>query len=445
MNRLQTLTQPILQRIRAFDRPGTQYDMPISRESQVTVKWVVGLLWFIVLTEKVAVPPLNVEVCFFAGLFVVAALFWQKLIYIDPGRAAVFLGVVALMLMEQILTQFRETESAMAIIAVLGYYIVFIFVAPIEREARDKILEGFSSITIFIAFMVYMDWVFNLLHHAPPNLDKILPEPFQFLHYVYVQPIHWGSPYMKPNGFFMLEASVTCQVLGMGIVAEFCTRQNLLRLAILVSAMLMTFAATGYLLLIGSIPFLLRRTKVSTLVVGLMLFPLVLGAAEAGGLIKNFMTRTSEFHQQGASGNQRFVWPYQLTAKQLAGDVHDAFLGVGAGNSADDSRLPIVIKGKPNGAPGWGTPTKLIVEYGLPIGFIWTAFFMVLLFRSPMPAAMAVAMFIQYEFLNGAFIVPQNILYCYLLVIMYVKPNPAWRVMTRQAPTPAGSALSPAQ
>ena len=395
------------------------------------VWWFSASLWVAVLTQRIALPPANIELCFFLMVGVVGMLFYRRLLFIEQKRAVAYFGLIGIVLAEQLFTSFREPFSIPALLAAMGYYSIFMFVAPMERAAIFRIMRSFVGVATFIAFMVYVDWVFNLTHHHLPSMDKIIPESFVFLHYVYEQPVHWLSPYTKPNAFFMLEASHTSQMIAMGIIVEFCTRQNLLRLAFLGIALLATYAGTGLLLLVLCTPFLLTRVKSSTLMIALMVGPLVLGGAFAKGLLNDYTRRQTEFGEQGASANQRFVWPYQLAWKQLNGDIHDAYLGIGASNSSYDSRLPVFIKGKPNGAPAYGTPTKLIIEFGIFVAAIWSAYFWIILARGAVPLPIILMMFVQYEFLNGGLLVPIEIFYCYLMCAAYVRPDPSWAVSQR--------------
>ncbi len=433
MNTLQRHAAPILQRIRAFDKHDPEADGPISPNSKIIVFWISATLWFAVVSEKIALPPFNIQVCFFAGIGMVAMLFYRGLLVIEQKRAIAYFGFFAILLAEQLFTPFRESFSVPGVLAAMSYYVIFMFVAPMERAAVYRVMRNFVTITTVVGFLVYVDWLFNFTHHALPNMDKILPDSFLFLHYVYVQPVHWGSPYTKPNAFFMLEASHTSQMLAMGIIVEFCTRQNLARMAFLVIALLSTYAATGILMLILALPFLLPKAKSSTLMIAVMVVPLIVGGAAAKGLLNDYLKRTNEFGQQGQSANQRFVWPYQLAFKQMTSGVHDAYFGIGASNSAYDARLPVFIKGRPNGAPAYGTPTKLLIEFGIFIAVLWSAYFWTILARGAVPLAIIAMVFIQYEVLNGGLLVPVQILYCYLICAIYVKPNPKWKVSRRLA------------
>lgn len=426
-----TLLERISDKINVFDRQDPAADGPISRESEILVWWISAGLWFIVLTERIALPPANIEVPFFAGIGLVAFLFYRRLLFIEPKRAIAYFGFFSILLAEQLFTPFREAFSIPALLAALGYYSVFMFIAPMERAAVFKVMRNFVNISTLVAFLVFVDWGFNLTHHPMPDMDKFIPQDFIFLHYVYIQPVHWMSPYSKPNAFFMLEASHTSQMLAMGIIVEFCTRQNLVRLGFLFLALLATYAGTGFLMLVLVTPFLLRRAKTTTLMVAVMVVPLVLGGAFAKGLLNDYAKRQHEFGEQGASANQRFVWPYQLAWKQMTSGVHDAYLGIGASNSAYDSRLPVFIKGRPNGAPAYGTPTKLVIEFGVFIAFLWSAYFWTILFRGSVPLPIIMMMFIQYEVLNGGLLVPVQVFYCYLLCAIYVRPDPSWAVSQR--------------
>ncbi|HEY2658425.1 MAG TPA: hypothetical protein VGI79_01800 [Caulobacteraceae bacterium] len=433
MKLIQRIVTPIAARVGAFDRYNPDADGPISRQSEILVWWISATLWFAILSEKIALPPFNIEICFFAGIGLVAMLFYRGLLVIEQKRAVGFFIFCTILLGEQLFTPFRESFSVPGVLAAMCYYVIFMFVAPLEKAAVFRIMRNFVGITTLVAFLVYVDWIFNLTHHALPNMDKILPDDFLFLHYVYVQPVHWASPYTKPNAFFMLEASHTSQMLAMGIIAEFCTRQNLARLAFLFLALLSTYAGTGFLMLLAVGPFLLPRAKSSTLMIAAMVVPLIIGGAAAKGLLNDYLARSTEFNQQGASANQRFVWPYQLAWQQLNSGAHDAYLGIGASNSAYDARLPVFIKGRPNGAPAYGTPTKLLIEFGIFVAVVWSAYFWIILARGAVPLPIIAMIWIQYEALNGGLLVPVQILYCYLLCAIYVKPNPRWRVSSRLA------------
>jgi hypothetical protein len=62
---------------------------------------------------------------------------------------------------------------------------------------------------------------------------------------------------------------------------------------------------------------------------------------------------------------------------------------------------------------------KAIVEYGLFVGILWMVFIHGCVLRTAAPGIVAVAVLIQYDFLNGSLLVPIHLVYCYILAGAY--------------------------
>ena len=78
-----------------------------------------------------------------------------------------------------------------------------------------------------------------------------MPERIVYLHYNYIQPIHWGSPWMKPNAVFFLETSHISQFIAMAIIIELSCFFRVRYLAFLGAALMTTFGGTGMLTVAG--------------------------------------------------------------------------------------------------------------------------------------------------------------------------------------------------
>ena len=126
-----------------------------------------------------------------------------------------------------------------------------------------------------------------------------MPERIVYLHYNYIQPIHWGSPWMKPNAIFFLETSHISQFIAMAIVIELTCFFRLRYLAFFGAALLSTFGGTGMLTLLASLPFVLGRVPKGVILAGILLLPVFYLGADAIGLLDNVKNRSTELSARG--------------------------------------------------------------------------------------------------------------------------------------------------
>jgi hypothetical protein len=265
---------------------------------------------------------------------------------------------------------------------------------------------------MFIAAMVGIDWGFQLAGHAMPNLESFVPSSAVYQAYNYIQPLAWRAAYMKPNGFFMLEASHTSQLLAMGLVLEICLFRRWTYIAALIVAQLASFGGTGFVLLLASlvfvVPFYVRGKT-------LLLLTAVLGLAAAGAsqtpLWHNFSKRSGELTTEHSSGNGRMVEPYVFMVDRIANDRQTLVSGIGPGNGKLDLNRTSELVINPI--------AKAVVEYGLVAGLLWMLLLHLSVIRTAAPGTAAFIVLVQYDFLNGALIVPIHLVYCYVLAAAY--------------------------
>ena len=328
----------------------------------------------------------------------------------------IFVAIVGGIAIEQALFASRRDISLSAMLIALGLYAMFVFVVPLGREAILQVLRRFQMLALFIAAMVAIDWLVQLAGRPMPDLERIVPSGALYQAYNYVQPLTWQAAYMKPNGIFMLEASHTSQLLAMGVVLELCLFRRWRYLVPLLAAQLATFGGTGFVLLLASlvlvVPFYVRGR---TLLALALLLATAAGIASQTPVWDNFSQRSTEMAKPHSSGNGRLVEPYAFMAEHIANDRRTLVSGVGPGNAKRDGERTAQLVANPI--------SKAVVEYGLFAGLIWVVLLHVSVIRTAAPGVAAFVVLVQYDFLNGALIVPIHLAYCYLLAAAYPRPG----------------------
>jgi len=297
---------------------------------------------------------------------------------------------------------------------------LYLFRVRLDWDAYKVLIGNFIAVGTAAACLVYFDWLTQFAHLGMFNLEIHMPEKIVYLHYNYVQPLHWGSPWMKPNAIFFLEASHISQFISLTIVAELCLFRRIKRLAFLFPALFLTYGGTGMLVLFGSLPFLINRLPARLVMAGVLVVPLALGGILASGAADSILKRTTEFDTRGSSGNIRFVRPAEAVRDAVAGNDVDLFFGKGAG------AMP---KGVSAGGASfaWAPYAKVFVEYGFIAFVVWVFFMGTAMFGRGVPFVISWAAFLQYNFMNGSLNVPLHTVYNIILAagITIVAARPA--------------------
>ncbi|MGN6376264.1 MAG: condensation domain-containing protein [Sphingomonas sp.] len=377
--------------------------------SRFPVKVLTIMLWSSVLLQKVAIPG-NIEVPLFimiGGLGVLVATGWAK---VSLPRLMFFTLLVLSMVLSQLVAGGGRSFSFQSLLLAFPLYAIFVFVVPLARDDILVVLRRFQGIALFIAAMVALQWALQGAGIPIPNVEDWMPKDTIYHTFNYVQPLAWRAEYMKPNGFFMLEASHTSQILAMAAVIEICVFRRMAVIITLICAQLASFGGTGFVLLLACsvvFPFVLSRRTMVLLIGGALL---VVAGASQTAVWKNFSSRTTELNKPNSSGNGRFIAPYGFMVDMLTKSRTAIVSGIGPGNgkeSKDSDQLvmnPVV---------------KAIAEYGLFVGVIWMLFIHGCVLRTAAPAIAALAVIIQYDFLNGSLLVPIHLVYCYILAGAY--------------------------
>lgn len=335
----------------------------------------------------------------------------RKCIRINVATLILYLIFVAAILLSSIAN--ISEISYLSMVSVAVFYAMFIFGVEINKEIYLALLKRVQVVGMIVAILVFSNWIFNFMHRPWPNLNEIVPKDFLYINYVYIQPIHWGSKYIKPNAIFFLETSHTGQFLALVTVIEICFFRRIKYLAALPLATVLTFSGTGLLLVALCVPFMLGHLERRVVLVGLVCAPLILGVGYSVGLIDNVIKRTSEFSSdRESSGKGRFVTPFLLILSKLDGPAKETMFGEGAGRGRKNN-LAVLLN----------SPSKVMVEYGL-VGLVpFLMFITYAVCGGGAPFVISWALLMQYHFLNASFLVPVHLMYCYLLAGMFFIRN----------------------
>lgn len=336
-------------------------------------------------------------------------------------RLALYLVMMALALVAHAVSQHSAFSiPSMTLFAII--YGLYLFVIPLDRETYLRLLRNFQYATGTAALLVISNWLTQAVGLGMPNIETVIPSKLLFFYYVYIQPIHWGSRWIKPNGIFFLETSFVSQFIAFGLIIEVCFFRRITFLGVLGAGLMSTFGGTGMLLVVLSgvvMLFYLNRALIAALVVAL---PLAVGGAYGIGLLDNMAKRSDEFSQNGSSANQRFLAPIQTINEAIEGRSFKYFFGIGAGNMPRAMNI------------AWNPTSKFFREYGM-IAFVgWFIFIAYCYFGGGVPFVMGWMMFMQYHLLNGSLLVPLISVYSIIFAAGYVVIQDAGPARRRTLP-----------
>jgi hypothetical protein len=320
---------------------------------------------------------------------------------INPLRLLLY---VALMGVAGISTGFlapRHSVASAALFAVL--YLPFIFSFKTTEANFQRCLRFFCDVMLAMVALEFLQHALQLAFGPAswPNPYKFLPLGILTPEFNYLQPIVWGSRFDKPQAFVFLETSLLSQYIALALAIEVVMFQRIRRIAILTAGIFATFAGTGLLLLAFTLPVLLGKTSLRTMIItGFVLALIAYVAAEAGWL-DLVASRITEFQQSGKSANHRFIEPFDRIAQMLS-QPGSFFAGIGAGQIE-----------KTNNHQFWPI-AKATVEYGILSGVLFYGYFLYAMFDRPASRRLAFTLVIWFTF-EGALLTALNPFTCMLL------------------------------
>jgi hypothetical protein len=366
----------------------------------------------VVVAQKIAVPIGSAETSQVAlALLVHAAvlvlLAMRGVLRISRLSLMLFCGFTAMAGFSAVVLA-NPSYSVMSLLLLIIISAFYTFRVHLDWEHYLKWLANFQLIAVGAAALLFFNWATQFIGLGLVDLNSMIPRKLLYLHYNYIQPIHWGSLWMKPNAVFFLETSHISQFIAMAIVIELTCFFRVRYLAFFGAALLASFGGTGMLTLALSVPFLLGRVPRGLILAGVLALPIAYVGASSIGLTSNIESRVGEFGSRGTSGEMRFSRPAEAVVDAMFGDETDLFIGKGAGS------MP-----KGQSAKGanfaWAPYAKVFVEYGLVAFIFWALLILTAMFGHGVPFAISWVVFLQYQFMNGSLNVPLHTIYAMLL------------------------------
>lgn len=366
----------------------------------------------VVVTQKIAVPIGGAEtsqvalaLLVHAGALTLLAL--RGLLRVSKHSLVLFCGFTFVAGFSAVVLA-SPNYSVMSLLLLIIISAFYLFRVQLDWEHYLKWLANFQLIAVAAAGLLFFNWATQFIGLGLVDLNSLIPRRLLYLHYNYIQPIHWGSPWMKPNAVFFLETSHISQFIAMAIVIELTCFFRVRYLAFLGAALLSSFGGTGMLTLALTVPFLLGRVPRGLVLAGVLALPIAYIGASSIGLTSNIESRIGEFGARGTSGEMRFSRPAEAVVDAMFGDEADLFLGKGAGSMPKgQSQLGANF--------AWAPYSKVFVEYGIVAFIFWALLIVTAMFGHGVPFAISWVVFLQYQFMNGSLNVPLHTIYAMLL------------------------------
>lgn len=349
-------------------------------------------------------------------LALVAGIALAKPVFL-PVRLGLYFAFIIASGLSTALFATNYSGKSLALYALL--YLPMVVAFRVSEADYRRCLGFFSNLMVGVVGIVVIQHLVQLAigWQYWPNLDTLLPASLIIPNFNYVQPIVWGMNYMKPNGIFFLEVSFLSQFIALALGVELVVFRRWWRVALFVGAVFVTFAGTGVLLLLLTVPFLVGRISFRNLVLLALAFWAVAFLAWWLGWIDLVSHRFDEFGRSGASANMRFVEPYNRLVAFMS-EPSSLYSGIGAGQIEKALNFQ------------WWPITKAILEYGVIPGLLFYAFFLHALFdKAPQPRlSLMLAVWFSLE---GALLTAVNPITCVLLSTMFLLDGKSSRPKAR--------------
>lgn len=336
----------------------------------------------------------------------------------DAGRAGLYFLFVIVSGLSTALFTVNYSFKSFALYATL--YLPMVMAFRVTDAAYRRCMGFFSSLMLGVVCIVIAQHATQLTvgWQYWPNLDTLLAPSLLIPNFNYIQPIVWGMNYMKPNGIFFLEVSFLSQFIALALGVELVIFRRWWRILAFTATLFISFAGTGLLLLLLTIPVLIGRVSIRNMVFAIAAFAVIGLLAWWLGWVDLVSHRFTEFDRSGASANMRFVEPFNRLLS-FAADPHSIYRGIGAGQIEKALNFQ------------WWPITKAILEYGIIPGLLFYAFFLYALFNRAPSLRIAFLLAVWFSF-EGALLTAVNPITCVLLSTMFIVD----REKARRGPAP---------
>jgi hypothetical protein len=375
-----------------------------QRHRRVYAFFVLQLI-LIVFFQKIKIPGLEggPSVTF---LTMWAGLFWLvPFARIDAGRAVLYALTVTVAFASQIFS--GQDFSSASFLLFCFAYAPFMLVVRVSRDLYLRCLESFQWIMVIVGLIVIIEdgWQVLASWESFPNMNQLFPKAVLVEGYAYIQPLFYGSNYVKPNAFFFLEVSFLSQFTACALIVELLFFQRLWRMALYLMILFISFAGTGLLMVALIAPFLLLRLSRRLLWIGIIPGLVILTLAMSLGWYDQVERRFSEFNRSDSSSYMRFIEPGEKLAK-FASDSSSLYTGLGAGAAPKD---PNVV---------WWSVTKLVAEYGLSTAILFHLFFLGAIFVNAPSRILALTLTLMFSVMGSNLLGMPVVNLCFLLSVL---------------------------
>jgi hypothetical protein len=397
-------------------------------QQRVVVGVFAAMLIGITVLQKIGLPaggtviPVIVPIAYAA---LIAGILFARPVF-RPIRAILYLAVVITSALSNVLFAKHFTYSSISFYFVL--YLPFLVAFETTQETFRKCMALFSNLMLFFAAVVWVQHAiqFSIGWQYWPDLDKLVPSAYLVPEFLYIQPIQYGMQLMKPSGITFLEVSFISQFITLALIIELLFLQRLLRAAFFGATLFATFAGTGLLLLVVSLPIVFTRLNIRTFVTVLASAFVALFVALQLNWFDLVANRLGEFDKQGTSGSSRFIEPLDRVRAALR-EPSAVYAGIGSGQIEQGGNI------------FWWPLVKAVVEYGLLQGLLFYGFLIYAMFDRTPSRQFSVILILWYSF-EGTLLTPLNPIALVMLSAMFLMRDAA----PRRARSGAASAAVPA-
>ena len=354
----------------------------------------------------------SVSLILFVNLGAIGVLSIRQQTSVHPFRAALvflFIAYVSLCVI------FDATGWTSAVF-VIATYVPFAFVLRSGDALFMDCLRAYRSMVLVCAILGIMQFLlqFVISNSLLFTFKDHLPAALLMKNFNTFQPLTYGSPLHKSNGFFMIEASTFSQYVAVAVIIELLFFQVKWRLAVYGAALLFSYSGTGLIALVLTPGILISRRSYSTVVALALFASLVLATSQLWHL-DVMEQRAAEINSTGSSGYGRFIAPAELIARYQLPRAHDLLFGVGPGSI----RPYGLLMPYETNDPAWA---KVLFEYGLVGCLLFWPMFIVALFHNSPSAWLSMALMIGFLTFGGEFLDPE---FQTLLLVFCVLPKRA--------------------
>lgn len=378
-----------------------------------------GLLLVVVLGQRLALPlpgP-QVQLTLVAVLAALGLLVLADGVRADIARLQLYLvAALAVVAVSAVTTWSANPLSIPSLVVLLILWLPWVFrLRHPSGEAYRRLARRFVRLMLVLAplgVVQVLVQVVGLWRYADV-MQAVLPTAVLIDGYNTSIPFQYGSSLYKANAFVFLEPSFFSQYCALAMLLGLLLRAPLWQMLILGLGLVVAVSGTGLVMLgVGAVLLLLRRP--GALLRPAVVVPAVLGTAAllASPVAQLLLDRRDEITDSGSSANSRFVAPYLEVGAGLAADPVRYLVGAGPGTAT--RMLESSARGQLGDAIVYNILAKLLFEYGLIAGALFTLFILVaLLLRCPVtviPGSLVLMLF----FLSGSLLQPHTVVLAWL-------------------------------